>query len=440
MHIALISISNITANDEKLLAIGLNLPGFVARSKAIASLPHLGLLTLAGMIPEEHQVSYFDLKDASEIDQLPNGIDLAAITSFTALIDEAYKLSSALKAQGVKTVLGGLHVSMEPDEARAYANSIVVGEGEAIWATVIQDAEANRLKPRYDILETEFDLEEAPLPAFHLLKGRTYNRITVQTSRGCPFRCEFCGSSPIMTRQYKHKPIHKVLTELELIKTHFKRPFIEFVDDNAFVNHEYWKELLPHLKKLKIRWFAETDISISKHLELLKMMKDSGCAQILIGLESPTQAGLENIEMKSNWKWRQWDHYADAIQSIQSEGIRAIGCFIVGLDGHTLDIFNEVYEFSKALGLFDVQVTLPTAFPGTPFYERLKKENRLLEPRNWKRCTLFDVNFKPSQMTVEELEEGFRNLMVRLYSQEALAYRNQAFIEQYKRGRMLSKF
>lgn len=427
MRIGLIAMSGIRTCDEELLRLGLTLPGFVERSRVIASLPSLGLLTLAGMTPEKHEVEYIEIPDIKDIDTLPGKWDLVAISSYSAQIDEAYELGKRYKDAGIPVVIGGLHVSCLPEEAVPFCDSVVVGEGELSWLEVMRDCEKGSLKPVYGSIEEEFDLDDAPMPAFELLDMSKYDRLTVQTSRGCPHLCEFCATSPLIAKKYKQKPIKKVLNEIDKIKDLWEGHFIEFVDDNAVIDRKYWKEFLLQLKSRKIRWFVETDISVSEDEEILKLMRDSGCAQVLIGLESPVEAGLDNLEMKGNWKLRQFPKYKEAVKKIQSHGIRVTGCFVFGLDEQGPEIFNQVYDFAVETEMFDVQITLQTPFPGTPLYTRLKNENRLLEEENWKKCTLFDVNFKPKNMSVEELRNGFRNLGVKIYGEELAKWRREIF-------------
>ena len=125
----------------------------------------------------------------------------------------------------------------------------------------------------------------------------------------------------------------KVLAEIDRIREFWRRPFIEFADDNAFVNHGYWKELLPELKTRKVRWFAETDLSVHEDDELLDLMRESGCAEVLIGFESPGRVGPRGVELKSDWKRKHWQDAKEAIARIQAHGIRVNACFILGLDG-----------------------------------------------------------------------------------------------------------
>jgi len=141
-------------------------------------------------------------------------------------------------------------------------------------------------------------------------------------------------------------------------------------------------------------------------------MRDSGCAQVLIGLESPTEEPLNGLEQNTNWKLGRFSEYKQAIRSIQSHGITVNGCFITGLDGQTTEVFDQVYNFVKEAELYEVQITILTPFPGTVLYERLKKANRLIEPTNWKKCTLFDLNFRPEGMTEQELRAGFHRLRI----------------------------
>ncbi|TAN45311.1 MAG: radical SAM protein [Nitrospirae bacterium] len=427
MNIGLFAMSGIRVCDSELLRLGLTLPGFVERSKTIASLPSLGLLTLAGMTPTQHRLHYVEVPDSKLLDPLPSGLDFVAISTYSAQVDEAYELASRLRVMGVPSVIGGPHVTAMPEEAAEYCDAVVIGEGEVSWLQVLEDAGRGHLQQYYRSESNGFDLADSPMPAFELLDISKYNRLTVQTSRGCSHHCEFCASSIMLTRQYKQKPIGKVLQEIDRILSIWNQPFIEFADDNTFVNHAYWRELLPELKDKGIRWFAETDISVADDDELLTQMREAGCAQVLIGLESPTEVGLVGLDLRTDWKFRQFHRYKDAIRKIQSHGITVNGCFVVGLDGHTPDIFDQVFAFVRDTELYEVQVTIPTPFPGTPFYARLEKENRLIDPQNWKKCTLFDINFIPQNMSIQELSERFKKLVVELYSDEFTAWRRASF-------------
>jgi radical SAM superfamily enzyme YgiQ (UPF0313 family) len=415
MRLGFIALSGVRAHNTELTRLGLTLPGFVDRNRIIASLPSLGLLTLAGLTPSSIDVEYLELP--GEVDDAPLGsFDAVALSSFTARIKDAYRLADRYRAAGVKVILGGLHVTALPGEAMQHADAIVVGEGEPVWPELLADLQAGYLKPVYDGRNSEYSLDDAPMPRFELLDVDRYNRLTIQTQRGCPFRCEFCAASILISPKYKLKPVEKVISEIRRIKESWPQPFIEFADDNTFVSKPRSKELMQALAKENVRWFTETDVSVADDVELLGLMRDSGCAQVLIGFESPVLSGLDGLEQHANWKAKQVDRYFEAIRRIQDHGITVNGCFILGLDGTGPDSFDRVFEFVRASGLYEVQVTLLTPFPGTPLYERLRREGRLLREGAWELCTLFDVNFRPSNMTVPELETGFRDLVTRLYS------------------------
>ena len=433
MKIAFVAMSGIRVCDTKLLELGLTLPGFVERSQTIASLPSLGLLTLAGMTPNEHEVHYIEIPNLFESQMSFDGFDLVAISSYSAQVQEAYDLAKQCKKSKIPVVLGGPHVSALPEEALGYCDAVVLGEGEYSWPQVLADCRNGVLSGRYGKTNNPYELTDAPLPAYEHLDIANYNRLTVQTSRGCPHHCEFCAGSVLLTDRYKQKPVAKVLAEIDKILSIWPTPFIEFADDNSFVNKDYWKELLGKLDGRRFKWFTETDLSVSTDIELLDKMHQTGCSQILIGFESPVTSGLSGLELHNDWKFRNYSAYRDAIRTIQDHGITVNGCFVLGLDGHTPDIFDQVYDFVRETELYEVQVTILTPFPGTPLYSRFEKEGRLLYPKQWQRCTLFDVNYVPSHMTPDELADGFKGLVAKLYDDEFIRWRRNQFHRQRKK-------
>jgi radical SAM superfamily enzyme YgiQ (UPF0313 family) len=432
MHIAFIAMSGVRAASEELNRAGLTMPGFLERSQAIASLPSLALLTLAALTPDRFDVSYHEIEDIRKVGELP-ACDVAAIASYSAQIKDAYALADRYRALGVRTVLGGLHVSALPDEALEHADAIVTGEGELGWRDLLADLAHGRLRRAYGPEGREFDLADAPLPRFDLLDVERYNRLTVQTQRGCPWRCEFCAASIRLTGRYKVKPVERVLAEIHEIRRLWPKPFVELADDNSFVDRRRAKELLRALAGERIRWFTESDIGIADDPELLELMHDSGCAEVLIGLESPTLGGVDGIELRRNWKRTRFGGYLDAIERIQAHGIAVNGCFVLGLDGDDATVFDAVEAFVRRSGQFDVQITVMTPFPGTPLYVRLLAEGRLLDPTAWERCSLFDVNFRPLRMSAEELQAAALDLGRRLYTEEEREARRARFHEQRRR-------
>jgi len=428
MRVGLIAVSGVRIYNDRLTRVGLTLPGFFERARTIASMPSLGLLTLAAVTPERFQVEYVEFPefDADGLDAL--SFDIVGISSFTAKSDVMYRIADHLRARGVTVILGGLHVTLCPEEAVRHADAVVAGEGEKIWPRLLADWEQGKLKKVYrNAGFRDVDLAETPAPRYDLLDVSRYNRLPVQTARGCHLDCEFCAASKIFGG-YKVKPVDRVIRDIRAAKGRWRHPFIELADDNTFVNKRWSKDLVRAIADEEIHWFTETDVSVADDPELLDLLARSGCRQLLIGFESPRAASLEGIEAH-NWKSRRHDRYRRAIDAIQGRGISVNGCFIVGLDEDTPDIFEEVESFVKSTSLVEVQVTVLSPFPGTALYRRLQAEGRLLAEKFWERCTLFDVTFQPRRMSVEDLEQGLEHLMESLYSADERRRRRLRFIE-----------
>ncbi len=435
MKIGLLAMSGVRAHDPELLRLGLTLPGFVERSKVVASLPSLGLLYLAARTPPGHVIAYYEAEgDGHEPAEL-YACDLVAISTFSAQVFEAYAIADRLRAVGVRVAMGGLHVTALPDEAARHADYVIVGEGENVWPAVVEAAARGEGPRRFDAKDfPPVDVASLPVPRYDLLGDqRAYNRFTVQTSRGCPWRCDFCASNVMLGRPYRKRPVEHIVRDIEAIAQLRDRPFIEFADDNTFVDKPWGKELCRRLAPLKLKWFTETDISVADDAELLELMREAGCRQVLIGLESPQPDALRGVEMRADAKARWAPRYLERLRRIQDHGITVNGCFILGLDGHTPAIFDQVFEFALQVPLFDVQVTVLTAFPGTPLYTRMLREGRILEPGRWDLCTLFDVNFAPLGMTAGQLRAGIHSLAERLYNGQSTEQRRQPFFKRVRR-------
>lgn len=434
----LIAMSGVRVQNQDLLALGLTLPGFVERSKVIAELPSLSLLTIASYCPSNWQIQYIEIDslERKSFDWIKiQEFDLVAISSLTTRINDAYKICSNIRELGIPVVLGGLHASALPEEALRYADVVVQGEGEIVWPAIIRDLEARKLKAFYSSFSKKYRSPSFGLtkvPRYDLLDITTYNRIPVQTTRGCPIGCFFCGASRIISN-YKKKTIECVENEIEAIMKCWSNPFIELADDNTFIDKEWSKQLVRMFSKYPLKWFSECDISVADDDRLLELLAQSNCAQLLIGLESPSAASLRGIDPQ-DWKMNQHESYIRKIEKIQSYGISVNGCFILGLDTHDKSIFDYTRTFIRECKLTEVQITILTPFPGTKLYQSLKSQGRLLKDKFWDECTLFDVTFRPAQMTPEELELGFYELMRDVYNYDEVKKRKRCF-NQLKRDR-----
>lgn len=408
--------SGVRIYNDELRNLGMTLPGFIERGKVIASLPSLGILTLAGHTPEGWEIDYLEI-DALTDEEIHSACDrahnLVAISCLTARIYDAYRLADQLRQQGKTVIIGGLHASVLPDEVAEHADVVVVGEGEAVWGEILSDYLTSNLKPRYTANRQPAFTPWA-VPRYDLLDPDKYNRITIQTTRGCPLDCSFCAASRMISG-YKRKSILQVEQELDAIEAIWPRPFIELADDNTFVNKKWSRQLVEAIGKRRAKWFTESDISLADDEVLLKDLANSGCVQVLIGLEATEESALDETDSK-HWKRKRRSQYVDAIQKIQDHGVSVNGCFIFGFDSHTPDVFESTARFIEEANLAEVQLTILTPFPGTELHRKLESEGRLLAKTFWDRCTLFDVTYQPKQMSPDQLTSGFRDLVKEVYS------------------------
>lgn len=431
MRVLLLAFSGVRVEDPELRAKGLTLPGFVDRSRVIASLPSLGLLTLAAHTPPDVELEYREVEEATE--DLAAGIldedfDLVAVSCLTARIEDAYRFAGLLREGPAPVALGGLHASTCPEEAGRHFDIVLIGEGEITWPALLQDLRRGRCRDRYDATGIDprgVAFGDGPIPRFDLLEGERYTRFTIQTSRGCPLACDFCGASRLLG-PYRAKPATRVRAELDALEEVRPGAFLELADDNTFRGRDRSRELARVLAERPRRWFTETDLGVADDPELLELLAASGCAQLLIGFESVRREPLVDLDGRG-FKARLWEGYADRIARIQSHGISVNGCFVLGFDTDDAAVFDETLEFVRRTGLAEVQITLLTPFPGTPLRARLAREGRLLEEAGWRNHTLFDPTFHPAGMPVAELRARFHDLMERMYAPEEVTRRRAIF-------------
>jgi radical SAM superfamily enzyme YgiQ (UPF0313 family) len=328
MKIGLIAIAGVKIQTRKFIELGITLPQFVNRGQVVAQLPSLALLTLAGATPADVEVEYLEVDDVASHAKNPRpDFDLVALSTYTARVFDAYHVADAYRAKNVPVVFGGLHASVLPEEVAQHADAVVVGEAEATWPHVVRDFQQHGkagLKQYYrEPKPGRYELGHAPMPRFDLLAQSTpsrsngqldpvvtgqinrlgpYNRITVQTSRGCPWDCDFCAASKLYGPRYRVKPVERVLAEVDAIRDMWRRPFIEFADDNTFVHKAWARQLLERLAERDIRYFTETDVGIADDDELLDLLYPSGCRQLLIGFRASTGSTGRLASMAGIWR------------------------------------------------------------------------------------------------------------------------------------------
>ncbi len=353
---------------------------------------------LAALTPSEHQISFYD--ETLESINFDHDTDLVALTAETYTAKRAYEISHRFRERGIPVVMGGYHPTLMPDEARLYADAIVIGDAEDLWGQILEDAKNKCLRQIYSQVEDP-DLSGV-IPDRNIFNGKKYARvIPVYYGRGCRFACDFCSVYSVHKARLRQRPLDEMLSEIEELNSRY----IFFVDDNLFINKPVFKEFLAALKSLNIKWVCQISIDIAKDPELLDLMADSGCFVTQIGFESLNKDNLAQMNKKWNLKY---GDYQVSINQIQDRGIMIYGSFIMGYDQDTPDSFKINVNFALENKFCLANFNPLTPMPGSRLHERSKKEGRLIYDRWWldSRFRFGDATFYPKRMTPEELTEG----------------------------------
>lgn len=376
----------------------------------------LAVPTLISLTPPEHQIRVFD-ENIQEIDYDWDA-DLVGISVRTMFAKRAYNISEIYRKRRVKTVLGGIHPSMCSEEALQHCDSVVVGEAEHVWHTLLQDAQAGTLKRIYNAGKLA-DLTSYPIPIRSMLSTERYLSDVVQTTKGCPFDCEFCSVHAFDGQRIRNKTVEQVIQEVNDIKRrgarYKKKNAIFFADDNIIANKKFARELFLALRPYNINWMCQASIDISKEDELLRLMRNSGCGGILIGFESTSKNNLARMHKGVNLRY----DYVQVVKKIQSYGIFVHGSFIVGYDFDAQSTFDALIDFIQECNLLMPIINILTPFPGTRLFRRLEEEGRILH-KDWSKYDTQHVVFRPSSMTSEELLEGYKRIVREVYSFDSI--------------------
>jgi radical SAM superfamily enzyme YgiQ (UPF0313 family) len=372
----------------------------------------LALPTIAALTPEDVEVNITD----ENIEQInfDKHVDLVGVTCSTWLAPRAYEIADEFRQRGVTAVLGGIHPSMLPDEAIQHADAVVIGEAENVWVNVIKDFKDNRLRPFYKSLELP-ELENLPIPRWDLLKNEKYFYHTIQTTRGCPYDCEFCTVKAMFGNKYRYKPVEDIMKEIETLLDIEKKLFF-FVDDNFIGNRKHTKELLRELIPFKIVYFTHVSLNLARDEELLSLLAESGCRKVIIGFESLVNANLRQMGKDKSYKVEQ---YAEDIMKIQSFGIEIQGSFMFGYDFDDETVFEKTVDFINNANLSAVTLSVITPLPGTRLFRRFDKQGRLLY-NDWRKYDGRHVCFRPKLMSAKALQNGYNWTIQQANSYEAI--------------------
>ncbi|MFZ5572402.1 MAG: B12-binding domain-containing radical SAM protein [Thermodesulfobacteriota bacterium] len=382
----------------------------------------LAIPVLISLTPEEHEIRVFD-ENIEQID-FHWKADLVGISIRTMYATRAYEIADQYRRLGIKTVLGGIHVSMCPEEALEHGDAVVIGEAEHVWENLLEDARQGRLQKTY-ISPAKVDLTTCKKPGRHLLARERYFSDIVQSTKGCPFDCEFCSVHAYDGQQIRHKTVEQVLDEIRDIhdsSATYKKKSIFFADDNIIANKKFARDLFTALKPYRLNWSCQASINVARERELLELMKASGCGAILIGFETISRDNLAMMGKNVNLK----NDYIEAIQIIQSFGIMVHSSFIMGYDFDTPAVFDELIDFINQTNLLMPLINILTPFPGTRLFHRLEQEKRILH-KDWGRYDGKHVVYKPVHMEPDELEEEFKRVVRGVYSFTAIKKKLQYY-------------
>lgn len=361
----------------------------------------LQLGIIAGLTPSDIDVVMYD--DRMEMIPYDEPTDLVAITVETFTAKRAYEIAKEYRSRGVKVLMGGIHVTLIPEEVEKYCDSIIIGDAEPVWHIMVKDLKNNNLQKRYQGEQPDIPQKNV-ITRRDIFEGKGYLPITLmQFSRGCKYHCNFCASSAYFKSRHFCRNVEDVVLEIKSQK----RKLIFFVDDNIVSDFDKAKELFRALIPLKIRWVSQGSMDMLYDDELMDLMVKSGCLGLVIGFESICEANLKDMNKGSNRK-QKFTKYQNEIQLLRKWGLQTWAAFTVGHDSDTIESIQETCKFAIDNKFCFAAFNILMPYPATPLYTKLKNENRLLYNGVWWLNDDYRFNYSaitPKNMTADELTE-----------------------------------
>ncbi len=379
------------------------------------SLVGLTLPYLAALTPQEWKIKLID-EQLTDID-FKAAVDLVAITTWTINSLRAYDIADRFRERGVPVIIGGPHTFFHAEEAALHCDAVGIGEGETIWPLMLEDAASGRLKKIYRAEEVH-DLVQLPLPCYDLMNIKRYGffkTFAVQSSRGCPFECEFCSERFYLGRTYRYRPTQDVIEEIK----HIKAKSILFADSNFAGKTAHTMELMEALIPLKVRWSALWSAYLCTNDKFMDLAQRSGLLHVNIGLESIDQATLIGMNKKAN----KLIEYERILNNLRKRGISYSLNFIFGWDTETEGIFACTLSFLRQHKVPVAYFNILTPHKGTPLYDRMKAENRILNGDDMERWPGRTCYIKPKYCSPQALEEHVKEMYKAFYSYSSMVSR-----------------
>jgi radical SAM superfamily enzyme YgiQ (UPF0313 family) len=411
------------------------------RKKEEAFLFRLGFLNLpcvAAVTPPDVDVRIVD--EAYEAVNFDEKVDLVGISAQTPVAPRAYQIAEEFRKRDIPVVMGGVHASVLPEEALKHVDTVVIGEAEATWPQLLEDFRQGTLQKIYRS-NGWIKGNEIPSPRRELLNYRHYFPLKLlETTRGCPHRCDFCQVSRFFGNRYRTRPITEIARELDVMFGHgsvmppwvkrplsfiskdlpyfLKRRLMYIIDNNVVSDRKFTVELLTLVKDYDLLWWGHAPVSIAADDELLKLFAASGCIAVNIGFESLSPKNLKQIKKGFNKP----SQYQEAIKKIHGYGMGIMGTFIVGLDDDDPGVFQRTIDFIYENQLDWALAFIMTPYPGTESFERLEGAGRILH-RDWERYDSLNAVYQPVLMSAAELERGMRRIWKEVFSLRSLFHR-----------------
>ncbi len=382
----------------------------------------LSLAYIAAVTPSHWEIKILD----ENIEKFAfEDADLVGITGFTSNINRAYEIAGIYREKKIKVIMGGIHASMLPDEALQHVDTVVAGEVEGIWKQVIEDFENNRLLPRYN--GPRIDLSQTQIIPRHDLLHPNYFWNSVQTSRGCPFNCNFCSVSQYLGREYRQRKAEDVLNELAQIKG----TYITFIDDNLIGHSPASRSRAVALfegmisRGLGKRWWMQTSMNAADDEHLLELAAQAGCMYVFIGFETINEKTLQAMKKGVNLKIGV-ENYKKVVDKFHKQGIGVLASFVIGNDYESPEYYHELADFLVSAGIDIVQISILTPLPGTAFMEQMQQEGRLIYrdlPADWDKYRFSYVVHRPQGVDEHTVYEGNDYIKNKIYSFPFYQYR-----------------